>query len=91
MPEATSDVIAAPAVKASAALGSAAGANIMAAMHGSESFLPQDLVGWISAGAGLLAGLYSLTLLCEWWWKRVIKKHAIKRGWIDHTGPAPLR
>ncbi len=32
--------------------------------------------------AAILAALYTLLLICEWVWKRVIKPTALTRGWI---------
>jgi hypothetical protein len=32
--------------------------------------------------AAILAAFYTLLLICEWVWKRVIKPMALTRGWI---------
>lgn len=48
--------------------------------------------------AQMLAALYTLCLIVEWLWKRVLKPFAQARGWLagkrreflDSTGAAPL-
>ena len=48
--------------------------------------------------AAMLGALYTLCLLTEWLWKRLLKPLAQRRGWIagprreflDSTGAAPL-
>jgi hypothetical protein len=45
----------------------------------SFSFLA--ITSW-SDVAAILAALYTLTLMAEWWWKKFWKPFAIKRGWI---------
>lgn len=48
--------------------------------------------------AQMLAALYTLCLITEWFWKRVLKPFAQQQGWIkgrpseflDSTGAAPL-
>ena len=47
-----------------------------------QSFLPQDLAGWLACGASAAALVYSLHLMGEWYWKKVIRPLCEARGWL---------
>jgi hypothetical protein len=74
--------IAAPAAKAAAALTASAGTSAVSVVSGVESFLPTNLAGWLAAAASAAALLYTLTIMIEWWWKRVCRPLAVRRGWM---------
>jgi hypothetical protein len=58
------------------ASGSACAASAVADV---STFLPKTLDGWLAVIASSLAILYSLHLLIEWYWKRVIKPFLLRR------------
>lgn len=86
--------ITAPVAKAATALGSGAGASALSVVTHSQSFLPTDLAGWMALLASTVALVYTLGLLCEWWWKKLWRPFFRARGWITtpavETTPAPL-
>lgn len=60
-----------PVLKSGSALGASAAASASAkTMEQVGNFLPNDLAGWLAAGASLLAILYTLTLWGEFWFKK---------------------
>lgn len=85
-----------PVAKAASAIGT--GATVKAA----EAAAHVDATVWTLGDMASLAALvYSLCLLTEWFWKRVLKPLAHRRGWIkpkgkpaeflDSTDNAPLQ
>lgn len=85
-----------PVAKAASAIGT--GATVKAA---EAAVSPEAAAVWTLGDMASLAALvYSLCLLIEWLWKRVLKPIAQRRGWVkpkgrpaeflDSTGAAPL-
>lgn len=73
----------APVQKAATALGTSAGASVTSGlMHSAHSFLPTDLSGWMAVLASTVACAYTLTLWCEWWWKKFWKPLLKAHGWL---------
>lgn len=68
-----SDHIASPAMKAASAIGAGAGTSMLSMSQQAQSFLPTDLGGWLAAAASLAALIYSMILIGEWCWKRILK------------------
>ncbi len=87
----TTNPIATPVAKAAAALSAGAGTSVAAAMAASpENFLPVDLGGWMALAASAAAAVYTLHLLAEWYWKRVVRPCLVRRGWlIEPSGSVP--
>lgn len=72
-----------PLMKAASAVGAGAGSSILSQVtSNSHSFLPQDYAGWAAAIASTAAALYTMHLLCDWWWKKFWRGYFIRRGWI---------
>lgn len=74
--------ITAPVGKAMTALGAGAGSSVTAIAANAGSFLPTDLAGWIALLASSAALVYTITISCEWWWKRVWRPFCVARGWL---------
>lgn len=74
--------IASPVVKAVTALCAGAGTSAAAEAARAQGFLPTDLAGWMAVAASTLAVLYTLHLLAEWYWKKVLRDFFVRRGWI---------
>lgn len=74
--------ITSPVVKAATALGAGAGSSATAAAAKAADFLPADLAGWMALAASTAAVLYTLHLLAEWYWKKVLRDFFVQRGWI---------
>ena len=72
----------APVMKSVTALGAGAGTTATTYTQQAQSFLPQDLAGWLAVGASLVALCYTLTLWLEWWWKKFWKPLLVSKGWI---------
>jgi hypothetical protein len=81
MSNAADSQIAQPVAKAASALVAGGGTSAGALAARSAEFLPTDLGGWLACAASAAALIYSLTLLGEWWWKKVWKPMLTKRGW----------
>ena len=74
--------ITAPVAKAAMALGAGAGSSATAAAAKAADFLPADLAGWMALAASTAAVLYTMHLLGEWYWKKVLRNFFARRGWI---------
>lgn len=73
----------APIAKAASALGAGAGTSLLStAMADPHSFLPHDYAGWAAAIASTLAALYTLHLMCEWYWKKFLRGWCLRHGLI---------
>lgn len=77
--------IAMPVAKAAAALGAGAGSSAVAAASNGGSFLPVDLAGWMALAASTAAVLYTMHLLAEWYWKKVVRDVLVRWGWLPTT------
>jgi hypothetical protein len=75
--------ITAPVGKAVTALSAGAGTSVAATMASNPgSFLPTDLSGWMALAASTAAVLYTLHLMGEWYWKKVLRPCFVARGWL---------
>lgn len=79
----TDTQISAPVAKAVTALGAGAGSSAAAAGAKAADFLPADLAGWMALAASTAAVLYTMHLLGEWYWKKVLRDIFVRRGWIS--------
>ncbi|MCY1167136.1 hypothetical protein D9M73_70930 [compost metagenome] len=71
-----------PLAKASAAIATATGAQALDGARTTGSVLSDLLVlSWPNIAAAL-AAIYSLSLLCEWFWKKVWRPLFERWGWI---------
>lgn len=75
--------ITAPVTKAATALTAGVGTSaVSVATANVGNFLPTDLNGWMALIASTVAVLYSLHLLGEWYWKKVWRPYAERKGWL---------
>jgi tetrahydromethanopterin S-methyltransferase subunit D len=73
--------ISAPVFKATTALVAGAGTSYgSSVMSAAANFWPTNFAEWMAAGASGAALVYSLTLLCEWWWKKFLRGRFITWG-----------
>lgn len=82
MTDRTTDTIAAPAAKAASAIAAGAGTSVISMSQQTQSFLPTDLAGWLACGASAAALIYSVHLMAEWYWKKVVRPFCELRGWL---------
>lgn len=82
MPTPSDSQISAPMAKAATALGAGAGSSAAAAGAKAATFLPADLAGWMALAASTAAVIYTLHLLGEWYWKKVLRDVFVRYGWI---------
>ena len=74
--------ITAPVAKAATALTAGAATSAASMSQQAQAFLPQDLGGWLAAGASFMALVYSIHLMGEWYWKKVWRPFFRARGWL---------
>lgn len=87
MTDKSPDAIAAPAAKAASAIVAGAGTSALSLSQQAQSFLPQDLAGWLACAASAAALMYTLHLLGEWYWKKALRPFCEARGWL---APKPM-
>lgn len=80
------DIVQYPMQKAATAVLASGSSVGVSSFDWASSFMPHSLSDWMACLASLLAALYSLCVLCEWWWKRFWKPLLKQRGWIRHHG-----
>jgi hypothetical protein len=79
----SANTITAPVGKAVASLAMGTGTSVMSKLtEQADAFLPKDANGWMALTASTVAVLYSFHLLGEWYWKKVWRPFAERRGWI---------
>lgn len=71
-----------PLIKASAAIGTSAGASALSFTQQAQNFFPNTLSGWLGCLAPAVAIFYSLHLLWDFYWKKVWRPLAERKGWV---------
>lgn len=82
---ANSTEVSAPVVKSVAALGAGVGTSVLSVTQQAQSFLPKDLSGWIAVAASTVALIYTLHLLCDFYWRKFWRPLAERKGWVKKT------
>lgn len=77
--------VTAPVFKASVALASGVGTSVLSTVVEKHHFFPTDYAGWAAAIASTMAALYSIHLMADWYWKKVL------RDWFARRRRRPRR
>lgn len=73
------DTIQFPVAKACAGIAASGISCVTSKLPDISTFFPNTLGGWLSVAASSVATIYTIHLLGEWYWKKVVKPYLAQR------------